>query len=51
MMGIRAELKRAAKAYEASNGKEVDLVDRWDRFFRQRKDGMAATGQIFVLER
>ncbi|OOQ84129.1 hypothetical protein PEBR_31875 [Penicillium brasilianum] len=46
--GIRADLKRAVKAYQASNGKDVDLVDRWDRFFRQTKDGMAATGQRFV---
>ncbi len=46
--GIRAERNRAAKAYKAAKGKEVNLVDCWDRFFKQRKDGMVTTGRNFI---
>jgi hypothetical protein len=49
--GIRTELNRAAKAYKDQKGKDVDLVDCWDRFFKERKNSMVATGRNFVINK
>jgi len=46
--GIRTELHRASKAYKDQKGKDIDLADCWDRFFKSRKDEMVATGQKFI---
>ncbi|KAJ5848907.1 CAZyme family GH18 [Penicillium rubens] len=46
--GIRSELNRAAKAYKSQKGKDVDLADCWDRFFKQRTNKMLETGRKFV---
>lgn len=47
--GIRTELNRASKAYKDKVGKNVDLTDCWDRFFKERKDAMVETGWNFVV--
>lgn len=48
--GIRTELSRASKAYKDQKGKDIDLADCWDRFFKSRKNQMVATGHVFVNE-
>ncbi|KAF3385119.1 hypothetical protein F1880_002866 [Penicillium rolfsii] len=47
--GISSELNRAAKAYKDQKGINVDLVDCWDRFFKQTKDSMVSVGRNFVV--
>lgn len=46
--GIRDELKRTQEAFKEQKGKEIQLVECWDRFFKQRKDSMVQTGKNFV---
>lgn len=46
--GIRSELNRAAKAYKDKFNKDINLVDCWDRLFRERKNMMLASGLHFV---
>lgn len=46
--GIRSELNRAAKAYKDKFIKDINLMDCWDRFFKERKNGIVASGHQFV---
>ena len=46
--GIRSELNCTAKACKAQKGKDADLADCWDRFFKQRTNKMLGTGRKFV---
>jgi hypothetical protein len=46
---IRTELSHASKVYKDQKGIDVNLADCWDRFFKQTKDSMVATGRDLVV--